>query len=154
MGVDEHFLRPARARAVDQLPDLPDEKLLPKGMAEKFTMAASPASPVPKPEEPVKKPAAAVGSRELRSEIRKLTSVINELLNVFSKAHKDIQAEPTEELNSKIDKLVEQNEEIARALLLLLELHREHLPKISKNARVSSPLRLRKPARSMFSRPR
>jgi hypothetical protein len=90
--------------------------------------------------------------RELRAEIRRLNTSVNELLAVFSKAHEDIKEEPNVELAKKLDKLVEQNEEIGRALLLLLELHREHLPQIAKHTRISSQLRLRRPPAQIFGK--
>ncbi|MBS3133020.1 hypothetical protein J4470_02740 [Candidatus Woesearchaeota archaeon] len=89
--------------------------------------------------------------KELKTEIRRLNTSVNELLAVFSKAYEDIKAEPNEEIAKKLDKLVEQNEEIGRALLLLLELHREHLPQISRHTRISSQLRLRRPPAQYFS---
>ena len=91
------------------------------------------------------------GITRLGADLRKLTSSINELMHIFRKAHEDIKAEPHEELMPRIDKLVEQNEEMARALLLLLELHREHIPQIAKHARISSELKLRWPPTKIFS---
>ena len=92
-----------------------------------------------------------VGFRELRAEIKRLTLAVNELLAVFSKAHDDIKTEPTADLSRKMDKLIEQNEEIGRTLLLLLELHREHIPQIAKHTRLSHELRLRRPPAKLFS---
>lgn len=146
MGVDDHLLKGGHKVGSAQLPGLSQDNLH-SPLSERFVKA----SPVAAASGMHKNPSSSVSFRELRADIRRLTSVINELLNVFSKAHEDIRAEPTAELASRIDKLVEQNEEIARALLLLLELHREHLPQISKHTRVSSELKLRKPARSMFT---
>ncbi|MAG15894.1 hypothetical protein CMO88_02435 [Candidatus Woesearchaeota archaeon] len=103
------------------------------------------------PKAPAKSRPEHVNFKELRSEIRRLTSSINELLQVFSKAHEDIKTEPATDFNKKMDKLVEQNEEIGRALLLLLELHRENLPQIAKHTRMSSELRLRKPPAQLYS---
>lgn len=103
-------------------------------------------------------PRSAVGAggnmamKELKTELKRLTTAVDELLAVFSKAHEDIKAEPNEDFSKKLDQLVEQNEEIGRALLLLLELHREHLPQIARNTRVSSQLKLRRPAAQIFKK--
>lgn len=132
MGVDDHLQRfGGKGRSPVQRPSFDDEKLF---------SASAPVMPEKLPD----------SSLMLGSDIKKLDSSINDLLSVFRKAHEDIRAEPTADLAAKMDKLIEQNEEIARALLLLLELHREHLPQISKHTRVSSELRLRKPSRLMF----
>ncbi len=103
---------------------------------------------------PASSPARNVDSiyEKLRADMRKLTSSINDLTAVFNRAHDDIQSEPALELSKKMDKLIEQNEEIGRALLLLLELHREHIPKIAQNTRLSHSARLRRPAMSIFGR--
>ena len=87
----------------------------------------------------------------LRADIRKLTTAITGLMDIFKQAHEDIKSEPTAELIGKMDKLIEQNDEISRAMLMLLELHKEHLPQISQHTRVSSELKLRKPPHMLLS---
>ncbi|MBI2137272.1 hypothetical protein HYU12_02005 [Candidatus Woesearchaeota archaeon] len=97
-------------------------------------------------------PNAANGAfKELRTDIRKLTTAITGLMDIFKQAHEDIKSEPTTELIGKMDKLIEQNDEISRAMLMLLELHKEHLPQISRHTRMSSELKLRKPPHTLFS---
>ena len=152
MGVDDHLQRfGAKARSVPSPQPAPepsfDDRIF-SGAAPGAAAISSPVSVAPA------RKSGDAGMVEFRSEIRKLTLAINDLLAVFRKAHEDIRAEPAAELAEKIDKLVEQNEEIARALLLLLELHREHLPQISKHTRLSSELRLRKPSRLAFQGPK
>ncbi len=71
----------------------------------------------------------------------RLSGSINSLVAILESAEKGIKTEASMEdktVSEKIDLLVSHNEEIARALLLLLELNREHLPKISKQTRISS----------------
>lgn len=136
MGVDDELLK--RLGKGKPVPPFDDRM---------FTAPSRPAAP----SQDAPKSNGDAGLKELRSDIRRLTSSITELLAVFSKAHEDIKTEPTAELYKKMDKLVEQNEEIARALLLLLELHREHLPQISKHTRFTSQLRLREPPARLYS---
>jgi hypothetical protein len=123
MGVDEHLL--FRSRLPQSVPDV---------------------------QEPVRKPVSLPedGADSLRKDLRKVASALTDLTAVFNKAHDDIAAEPTVDLSQKMDKLIEQNEEIGRAMLLLLELHREHIPKIAQNTRLSHAARLRKPSMSLF----
>lgn len=143
MGVDEHILKRLKG---GNAPALGDDVLAPLPFG-RPDFSASRAS-----EKPRISAETSLNFRELRSEIRRLTSTINDLLQVFSKAHEDIKAEPAGQLAQKMDKLVEQNEEIGRALLLLLELHREHLPQISRHTRISSEMHLRRPpAARLFS---
>lgn len=140
MGVDEHILK----RLKDKPLSFDDERLAPLPFSKPDF--SSQRAPEKIPSE------SSLSLRELRSEVRRLTSAINDLLQVFSKAHEDIKAEPADQLAQTMNKLVEQNEEIGRALLLLLELHREHLPQISRNSRISSEMRLRNPpAARLFS---
>ncbi len=77
----------------------------------------------------------------LQASMDKLSSSINGLVKVFENAEKGVKAEASMEdrtISEKIDTLVAHNEEIARALLLILELNREHLPKISRQTKISS----------------
>jgi DUF438 domain-containing protein len=73
--------------------------------------------------------------------MEELTNAINNLTNLFKEAAKEIKSEEkpeSSELGKKLDVLIRQNEDIARALLLLLELNREHLPNISKHVKRSA----------------
>ena len=160
MGVEDDILK-AKSRETrfgPSLPDLPEEKLMPPNLSQKFRTVPAPQvqvkeMPRPAPSIPqpnTAAPAPETGFTELRTDIRKLTVTINEMLKVFKKAGEDLKEEPAGELSSRLDKLVKQNEEMGRALLLLLELHREHIPRISKHARISSPLKLRRSSRMMF----
>ncbi len=136
MGVDEHILKRLKGGRV---PSLGDDVLAPLPFSK-------PDFSSPKvSQKPIVSSESSLNFRELRSEVHRLTSAINDLLQVFSKAHEDIKAEPADQLALKMDKLVEQNEELGRAMLLLLELHREHLPQISRHTRISSEMRLRQP---------
>jgi len=137
MGVDDHLLKQL---GKTPLPSLGTN-----------TLFQSPPVAAPHATARASNPKSDVSFRELRSEIKRLTSAINELLQVFSKAHEDIKTEPSTDIAHQLGKLVEQNEEIARALLLLLEIHREHLPQIAKNTRLSSELKLRRPSAKLFS---
>jgi len=138
MGVDDELLK---RMGKGKVPSFDEDKLFPPTFRKSTPNVAV---------RPVEQSGAAF--KELRSEIRRLTTAVNELLAVFSKAHEDIKAEPTEEFSKKLDKLVEQNEEMGRALLLLLELHREHIPQIAKHTRLSSRLNLRRPASQVFKK--
>ena len=109
----------------------------------------APAKAVARPKPPRRNEDMAV--RELNSEVRNLTESINELMQVFRKAHEDIKEEPYVDLSPKLDRIVEQNHEIGRVLLLLLELHKEHIPNIAKHTRISSELKLRWPPAKIFS---
>lgn len=137
MGVDEHILKRLKG---GHAPALADDMLAPLPFGNPDF-----SSPKLSPKPIVSAAESGLNFRELRSEVRRLTSAINDLLQVFSKAHEDIKAEPADQLAQKMDKIIEQNEEIGRALLLLLELHREHLPQISRHSRISSEMRLRQP---------
>ncbi|MBI2133457.1 hypothetical protein HYU11_02130 [Candidatus Woesearchaeota archaeon] len=72
--------------------------------------------------------------QELKEAINDLTKVVAELIAIFKTASSDIHAEADNSLSAKLDTLIKQNEEIARALLILIEIEGEHLPKISKQA--------------------
>ncbi len=151
MGVDDHLQRfGPKGRTPMPQPSRPEPAFDEEKLFSAMNRVAATANVVNKTvATPI--PSQSDSNMQLRTEVKKLTESINDLLGVFRKAHEDIKAEPTADLSSKMDKLVEQNEEIARALLLLLELHREHLPQISKHTRVSSELRLRKPSRLLFT---
>ncbi len=78
---------------------------------------------------------------QLQASMDRLSYSINSLVKILDSAEKGIKTEVSMEdktVSEKIDLLVSHNEEIARALLLLLELNREHLPKISRQTKISS----------------
>jgi len=84
----------------------------------------------------------------LKDSIERLTSSINEMLALFRTASTEIKAQPEPTSNAlaanaladKMDTLISHNEDIAKAILLLLELSREHLPEISKHTKMSSAI--------------
>lgn len=90
---------------------------------------------------------------ELREAIERLTNVVNELTAIFKTASADIHAEADSDLGKKMDILIEQNRDIAKALLMVLDVQNEHLQKLSE--RSESSLRSRqayvrtKPAQMM-----
>ena len=168
MPVDDHVLdKPAAKRAARATPvvhtvpvthGFPVVPLVP--IAPVVPPAPAPRKRIPRAEPAPAKAAARPRAprraedstmRELKSEVRNLTESINELMRVFRKAHEDIKEEPHVDLSPKLDRIVEQNHEIGRVLLLLLELHKEHLPKIAKHTRISSELKLRWPPAKIFS---
>lgn len=78
---------------------------------------------------------------DLKASMDRLSASMNSLVDILKNAEKGIKTEASMEdktVSEKIDILVSHNEEIARALLLLLELNREHLPKISRQTRITS----------------
>lgn len=89
---------------------------------------------------------------ELKESIERLSKTISDLLAVFKTAAEDLKHEPENtELLGKLDQLIEQNREIAEGINLLLELNREHLPKISGQQTkfikpMSSPMQPQRPA--------
>jgi hypothetical protein len=91
---------------------------------------------------------------ELKESIERLSRTISELLELFRTAAQDMRNEPTidaSEVSDKLDKLVEQNKKIAEAITTLLELHKEHLPRISRQTAIQ-PLQIQPPL--MHPRPR
>ncbi len=98
----------------------------------------------------------------LRESVEELIVAVRTLVNVFEKAKEEIKSEPTQQVLMKLDELtvynrqlIEQNKEIleqtgkvllqnkdvAHSLLMLLDLHREHLPEIAKHTRLTSEVR-------------
>jgi DUF438 domain-containing protein len=70
--------------------------------------------------------------------LKELTRAINHLTELFRTAADEIKAEPEVDIGKKLDVLIKQNEEIAKALLLIMELNREHLPNISRHVKRSA----------------
>ena len=98
----------------------------------------------------------------LRDTVEELIMAVRTLISVFEKAKDEIKAEPTQQVLMKLDeltiynkqlieqnrevlqqtaKVLQQNKDIAHSLLMLLDLHREHLPEIAKHTRLSSEVR-------------
>ena len=109
----------------------------------------------------------------LKETVEELVVAVRTLISVFEKAKEEIKAEPTQQVLLKLDeltiynkqlieqnremmqqthKVLLQNKEMAQALIMLLDLHREHLPNIARNTRLSSEVRRAPPAGFMPSR--
>lgn len=107
----------------------------------------------------------------LRESVEELIMAVRTLISVFEKAKSEIKAEPTQQVLLKLDeltiynkqlieqnrevlqqsaKVLQQNKDIAHSLLMLLDLHREHLPEIAKHTRMTSEVRR---APQQFSQP-
>ena len=98
----------------------------------------------------------------LRESVEELIVAVKMLVSVFEKAKDEIKSEPTQQVLMKLDeltiynkqlieqnreileqtsKVLQQNKDVAHSLLMLLDLHREHLPEIARHTRVSSEIR-------------
>ena len=119
----------------NDLPDFSDEQLLPSGFSETFTKGKEQTS---KTEE---KPEGSEEIDGLRKDIQELTSGINRMLKIFEKAHEDIISEPSQSVDAKLDKIVEQNTILIKAIYEMLEISKNNLPRIVKQTRLSKPLR-------------
>ena len=117
----------------NSIPEFSDEQLLPTGFSETFTKGAEPSPSADAEEED--------GLEGLRNDIQELTKGINRMLKIFEKAHDDIVSEPEQNLNAKLDRLLEQNANLAKAMYSMLEITKEHLPKIVKQTRISKRLK-------------
>ena len=73
------------------------------------------------------------GARDLRHSIDDLSKSISDLLELFRSTSEEIKGERDVDLGKKLDVLIEHQEDMAKALLLMLELMREHLPTISRH---------------------
>lgn len=103
----------------------------------------------------------------LRDTVEELIMAVRTLISVFEKAKDEIKAEPTQQVLMKLDeltiynkqlieqnrevlqqtaKVLQQNKDIAHSLLMLLDLHKEHLPEIAKHTRLSSEIRRAPPS--------
>ncbi|MBI2143780.1 hypothetical protein HYU17_01345 [Candidatus Woesearchaeota archaeon] len=103
----------------------------------------------------------------LRDSVEELILAVRTLISVFEKAKDEIKAEPTQQVLMKLDeltiynkqlieqnrevleqtgKLLQQNKDVAHSLLMLLDLHREHLPEIAKHTRLTSEVRRVQPS--------
>ena len=98
----------------------------------------------------------------LNETVEQLVVAVRSLIGIFEKAREEIKAEPTQQVLAKLDelaiyskqvielnremmqqtsKMLQQNKEIAQALVMLLDLHREHLPQIARHTRLTSEVR-------------
>ncbi|MBI2145511.1 hypothetical protein HYU18_04275 [Candidatus Woesearchaeota archaeon] len=98
----------------------------------------------------------------LKETVEELILAVRTLVSVFEKAKDEIKAEPTQQVLMKLDeltiynkqlieqnreileqtgKVLEQNKDVAHSLLMLLDLHREHLPEIAKHTRLTSEVK-------------
>ncbi|GEM_PF-7108248 len=73
-------------------------------------------------------------NEDVKESIDKLTKAVESLITLFRTASADIHTEADSGLGQKLDILIKQNQDIARGILGLLELHKEHLPRISRHA--------------------
>ncbi len=80
-------------------------------------------------------------NEDVKESIDKLTKAVENLLNLFRAASADIHAEQDAGLGQKLDILIKQNQDIAKGILAILELHKEHLPRISRHASAGSQTR-------------
>lgn len=92
--------------------------------------------------------------KSLQNSIDNLTKTINSMIILLKGAEKDLSKAPSEdhEVSKKLERLIEQNKDMAKAMLLLLELNRENLPKIAAHTGESSRL-MRRPSVSVRPRP-
>src|SRR3989338_8557856 len=98
----------------------------------------------------------------LKDSVEELIIAVRTLVDVFEKAKGEIKAEPTQQVLMKLDELaiynkqlieqnreileqtsrvLQQNKDVAHSLLMLLDLHREHLPEIASHTRLTSEVR-------------
>ncbi len=83
--------------------------------------------------------------KSLKSSVDSLTKAINSMILLLKTAEKEVgKDQPQPELSKLFDKLIEQNNDIAKALVLLLEVNREHLPKIAAHTEATSKM-MRRP---------
>jgi predicted ribosome quality control (RQC) complex YloA/Tae2 family protein len=103
----------------------------------------------------------------LRDSVEELIITVRTLTQVFERARDEVRAEPTSEIVDKFDQLItnthnlisqnkevlskthkvlEQNRNISDSLTTLLSLHKEHLPTISRNSRLSNEIKRMPPS--------
>ena len=88
--------------------------------------------------------------KSLQNSVDNLTRTMNEMITILKNAEKEVLKESLEEgkISEKLERMIEQNKDIAKALILLLEVSREHLPRIAAYTMESSRL-MRRPAQPM-----
>lgn len=93
--------------------------------------------------------------KALQNSVNDLTKAINSMITLLKNAEKELSKDGSEDHNisAKLEKLVEQNKDMARAIVLLMELSREHLPKISAHTGESTRL-MKRPAAIQRFQPR
>ncbi len=81
------------------------------------------------------------GNREVVSSINELKTSINNLMGLFSTAAEEMKLEEAEHvgvekklgpLSRKLDTLIDQNQEIAKGLVVIADMIKEHFPKIEE----------------------
>lgn len=77
--------------------------------------------------------------------MKDLARAMNHMTDLFQTAAEDIKTESASDIGGRLDVLIKQNEDIAKALLLILELNREHLPNIHKHVKTSAEAAQRRP---------
>ncbi len=74
----------------------------------------------------------------LKESIDNLSASLNKLLGVISDAAEEISDEPKNAIAERLDELIAQNKEIAAGISTLIELHKEHLPRISRHTAINN----------------
>ncbi|MBI2574678.1 hypothetical protein HYV82_02220 [Candidatus Woesearchaeota archaeon] len=80
-------------------------------------------------------------NEDVKESIDKLTKAVESLITLFRTASADIHTEADSGLGQKLDILIKQNQDIAKGILALFELHKEHLPRISRHESAGSQTR-------------
>ncbi len=72
-------------------------------------------------------------SERLRESVEKLTKAVEGLSDIFRSASADIHAEAEDDLGKKMDILIRQNRDIAKALIMILDVQKEYLPRLAEH---------------------
>ncbi|MBI3052013.1 hypothetical protein HYY74_06190 [Candidatus Woesearchaeota archaeon] len=78
-------------------------------------------------------------SERLRESVEKLTKAVEGLSDIFRSASADIHAEAEDDLGKKMDVLVRQNRDIAKALIMILDVQKEYLPRLAEHRKAKQP---------------
>jgi len=92
-------------------------------------------------------------SGDLQASMNRLSIAIAKLIDVVVSARGELETDSNAVLSKKLDILIKHNETIANGTLELLELHREHLPRMSRPYRTQRPLRRPPPPPFMKNKP-
>lgn len=79
-------------------------------------------------------------SDELKESMDNLTKAMKDMTTLFQTANTEIHMEPGHDLAGKFDMLILQNKEIARALITILEIQKEYLPKLVAERKRQMPV--------------
>jgi len=88
---------------------------------------------------------------DLKASVDALNASILQMIQMFQQAAKDMKDDKTMDSSDvvrKLDVLINHNEDMAKALLLLLELSREHLPKLSTGVKQQFDARMQQPVQA------